>query len=236
MAKIINSQEFDNTIESGVVVVDFFATWCGPCKMLSPVIDELSGELENVNFVKVDIDQSMDLAQKFKIVSVPTLKVFKNGEEVDTESEVEFAATVINSDEVTIDNKGNNSNIMEAISQGANDGMNMALGIGASLVAIIALVALVNGGLSIVGLSLEGILSYVFAPIGFFMGIPKDSILTAGQLLGSKLALNEFVAFGELGPMLKTLDYRTGLMMAISLTGFANISSMGKCKSGISVI
>ena len=84
MAKIINSQEFDNTIESGVVVVDFFATWCGPCKMLSPVIDELSGELENVNIVKVDIDQSMDLAQKFKIVSVPTLKVFKNGEEVDT--------------------------------------------------------------------------------------------------------------------------------------------------------
>ena len=84
MAKISNSQEFDNTIESGVVVVDFFATWCGPCKMLSPVIDELSGELENVNFVKVDIDQSMDLAQKFKIVSVPTLKVFKNGEEVDT--------------------------------------------------------------------------------------------------------------------------------------------------------
>ena len=84
MAKIINSQEFDNTIESGVVVVDFFATWCGPCKMLSPVIDELSGELENVNFVKVDTDQSMDLAQKFKIVSVPTLKVFKNGEEVDT--------------------------------------------------------------------------------------------------------------------------------------------------------
>ena len=84
MAKIINSQEFDNTIESGVVVVDFFATWCGPCKMLSPVIDELSGELENVNFVKVDIDKSMDLAQKFKIVSVPTLKVFKNGEEVDT--------------------------------------------------------------------------------------------------------------------------------------------------------
>ena len=84
MAKIINSQEFDNTIESGVVVVDFFAIWCGPCKMLSPVIDELSGELENVNFVKVDIDQSMDLAQKFKIVSVPTLKVFKNGEEVDT--------------------------------------------------------------------------------------------------------------------------------------------------------
>lgn len=84
MAKIINSQEFDNTIKNGVVVVDFFATWCGPCKMLAPVIDELSAELDNVNFVKVDIDQSMDLAQKFRIVSVPTLKIFKDGEDVDT--------------------------------------------------------------------------------------------------------------------------------------------------------
>ena len=84
MAKIINSNEFNNTVESGVVVVDFFATWCGPCKMLAPVSEELSEELTDVNFVKVDIDQSMDLAQKFRIVSVPTMKIFKNGEEVDT--------------------------------------------------------------------------------------------------------------------------------------------------------
>ncbi len=169
-----------------------------------------------------------------EVVNVETITV-DNGDNSETLAQLECAATVVNSDEVTIDNKGNNSNIMEAIAQGAGDGLNMALGIGASLVAIIALVALVNGGLGMLGLSLEGILSYVFAPIGFFMGIPKDQILTAGQLLGSKLALNEFVAFGELGPMLKTLDYRTGLMMAISLTGFANISSMGICISGISV-
>ena len=84
MAKIINSNEFNNTVESGVVVVDFFATWCGPCKMLAPVFEVLSEELTDVNFVKVDIDQSMDLAQKFRIVSVPTMKIFKNGEEVDT--------------------------------------------------------------------------------------------------------------------------------------------------------
>ena len=76
----VNSED----LKGKVVLINIFATWCGPCKMLSPVIDELSRELENVNFVKVDIDQSMDLAQKFKIVSVPTLKVFKNGEEVDT--------------------------------------------------------------------------------------------------------------------------------------------------------
>lgn len=169
-----------------------------------------------------------------EVVNVETITV-DNGDNSETLAQLECAATVVNSDEVTIDNKGNNSNIMEAIAQGAGDGLNMALGIGASLVAIIALVALVNGGLGMMGLSLEGILSYVFSPIGFFMGIPKDQILTAGQLLGSKLALNEFVAFGELGPMLKTLDYRTGLMMAISLTGFANISSMGICISGISV-
>lgn len=139
------------------------------------------------------------------------------------------------SKEVKIDNKGDNANLIAAISQGANDGLNMALGIGASLIAIISLVALVNGLLGLFGISLEQILSYVFAPIGFLMGLPKQDILTASQLLGSKLVLNEFIAFGQLGPMLSGLSYRSGLMMAISLCGFANISSMGICISGISV-
>lgn len=84
MANIINSQEFDNAIQNGVVVVDFFATWCGPCKMLSPIFEELGEELEKVKFVKVDIDKNSDLVQKFKIVSVPTIKIFKDGKEVDT--------------------------------------------------------------------------------------------------------------------------------------------------------
>ena len=138
-------------------------------------------------------------------------------------------------EEVTIDNKGNNPNLISAIAQGANDGLSMALGIGASLIAIISLVALVNGLLGVVGLSLEKILSYVFSPIGFLMGLDKADILTASQLLGSKLVLNEFVAFGQLGQIINQLDYRTGLMMSISLCGFANISSMGICISGISV-
>ncbi|MGL5314465.1 MAG: NupC/NupG family nucleoside CNT transporter [Peptostreptococcaceae bacterium] len=150
-------------------------------------------------------------------------------------SEVEVAVAMEATEEVSIDNKGDNANLISAIAQGANDGLNMALGIGASLIAIISLVALVNGILGIAGLSLEQILSYVFAPIGFLMGVPKEHILTASQLLGSKLVLNEFVAFGQLGEILNTLDYRSGLMMAISLTGFANISSMGICISGISV-
>ena len=138
-------------------------------------------------------------------------------------------------EEVKIDNKGDNANLISAISQGAQDGLNMALGIGASLIAIIAIVALVNGVLGIFGLSLEKILSVVFAPIGFLMGLDMNGVTLAGQLLGSKLVLNEFVAFGQLGEVIKTLDPRTALMLSVSLCGFANISSIGICISGISV-
>ena len=83
--KVINEAEFANEVKDGLVLVDFYADWCGPCKMLAPVFEQAGEEMKNdATFLKVDIDQSMDLAQKFKIVSVPTLKVFKNGEEVDT--------------------------------------------------------------------------------------------------------------------------------------------------------
>ena len=108
--------------------------------------------------------------------------------------------------DVKIDNKGDNANLISAISQGAQDGLNMALGIGASLIAIVSIVALVNGGLSIVGLSLEKILSFIFAPIGYLMGLDMNGANLAGQLLGSKLVLNEFVAFGQLGEVIKTFE------------------------------
>lgn len=172
-----------------------------------------------------------------KILMPETEKVTEKELDISADTsigEAECVMTVVE-DDVSIDNKGDNANLISAISQGATDGINMALGIGASLIAIIGLVALVNGVLGIVGLSLEKILSYLFFPIGFLMGIPKEHILTASQLLGSKLVLNEFVAFGQLGEILKSLDYRTGLMMAISLAGFANIGSIGVCISGISV-
>ena len=67
------------------------------------------------------------------------------------------------------------------------------------------------------------------------MGIKPDHVLTAGQLLGSKMVLNEFVAFGDLGKIISSFDYRTGLIIAVSLAGFANISSIGICISGISI-
>ena len=141
-------------------------------------------------------------------------------------------ATVKN---VVMDRKGGHTNIMSAISEGASNGMQMALGIGASLIAITGLVALVNGALGLVGLSLQQILSYLFAPLAFLMGIKPDHVLTAGQLLGSKMVLNEFVAFGDLGKIISSFDYRTGLVIAVSLAGFANISSIGICISGISI-
>lgn len=81
--KIIHGNEFENTIASGVVLVDFFATWCGPCKMLSPVLEQVSEELAGkVEIVKVDVDQDSDLAGQFGIMSVPTMIVFKDGQPV----------------------------------------------------------------------------------------------------------------------------------------------------------
>lgn len=138
-------------------------------------------------------------------------------------------------EDVVMDRKGGHTNIMSAISEGASNSAQLAIGIGASLIAITGLVALVNGALGIIGLSLQQILSYVFAPLAYLMGINPEHVLTAGQLLGSKMVLNEFVAFGELGQIISSVDQRTGIIMAISLAGFANISSIGICISGISI-
>lgn len=81
MAKIVKENEFNKEIERGVVVVDFFATWCGPCKMLAPVFDEVSSELEGkANFIKVDVDQSSSIASQYGVTSIPTIVVLKDGE------------------------------------------------------------------------------------------------------------------------------------------------------------
>ena len=64
------------------VLVDFFATWCGPCKMLSPILEQVAEETDKVVIAKCDIDECMDIAQKYNIMSVPTLVAFKGGEEI----------------------------------------------------------------------------------------------------------------------------------------------------------
>ena len=76
----LENQNFDELIKDELVLVDFFATWCGPCRMLSPIIDEVASE-ENIKVIKVDVDKHEELAKRFGIMSIPTVIVFKNGEE-----------------------------------------------------------------------------------------------------------------------------------------------------------
>jgi thioredoxin 1 len=83
MIKYINNlEEFNEAIASGKVLVDFFANWCGPCKMLAPVLDELEeeGSLEETLVIKVDVDKAPEIAGKFGIESIPTLMLFKDGQ------------------------------------------------------------------------------------------------------------------------------------------------------------
>lgn len=138
--------------------------------------------------------------------------------------------------DIKMDNKGNNANVIEAVSEGAVTGMQMALSMGASLIAMVALVALINKGLGVFGISLEQIFSYVFAPFGALMGLDPSEILMEGNLLGSKLVINEFVAFEQLGKIIYSMDPRTAIMATISLCGFANFSSLGICVSGIGIL
>lgn len=76
----ITGDTFGLVKNSNLAVVDFYADWCGPCGMLSPIVEKLSEQYENVNFFKLDIDADMDIAQSYRIVSIPTLLFFKNGE------------------------------------------------------------------------------------------------------------------------------------------------------------
>ena len=81
MIKEINDNIFEETkIETkGKVLVDCYATWCGPCKMLSPIIDELANELKTCTFYKIDIDKSSEIVNKYNIMSIPTLLLFEDG-------------------------------------------------------------------------------------------------------------------------------------------------------------
>ena len=85
MAQVITSSEFNDKVlqAQGKVLVDFFATWCGPCKMLAPVLDQASAEIEGKGVIyKVDVDESRDLASQYQVMSVPTLILFENGKPV----------------------------------------------------------------------------------------------------------------------------------------------------------
>ena len=82
MAKKITTDEFESEVlrADGTVLVDFYATWCGPCKMLAPVLEEFAKTHEDIKIVKIDVDEETPLAIKYGVMSIPTLILFRNGE------------------------------------------------------------------------------------------------------------------------------------------------------------
>ena len=85
MVKEIKTQEFEEQVIGGSkpALVDFWASWCGPCKMLSPVVDSVSEQYDGVDFYKVNVDEEPEIAREFGIMSIPTLILFKDGEMLD---------------------------------------------------------------------------------------------------------------------------------------------------------
>lgn len=84
MAVAVTKDNFNSTVSEGVSLLDFWAPWCGPCKMQTPIIDELSEELKGqATIAKVNVDEEPELASQFGVMSIPTLIVFKNGQPVD---------------------------------------------------------------------------------------------------------------------------------------------------------
>ena len=85
MAKIATNTSFDELLQSEkLVIVDFWATWCGPCRMLSPLLDEVEEEMsDKITVVKVNVDDADEIAMRYRIMSIPTLLFFKNGQVVD---------------------------------------------------------------------------------------------------------------------------------------------------------
>ncbi len=124
-------------------------------------------------------------------------------------------------------------NVIDAAARGAGDGMHLALNIAAMLIAFIALIALCNGILSYFHITLQQIFGYVFSPIAWLLGVKYNDCQSIGNLLGTRLVLNEFIAFQQLGPMKDHLDPRSFTIATYALCGFANFSSIAIQIGGI---
>jgi CNT family concentrative nucleoside transporter len=137
---------------------------------------------------------------------------------------------------VTLDVERTDVNVIDAASRGTGEGLHLALNVAAMLVSFYALIALVNHLLGFVGLSLQQIFGWVFAPVAWAMGVPWRDAPIIGNLLGTRMALNEFVAYSQLGPLKPTLDPRSFTIATFALCGFANFSSIGIQIGGIGAL
>jgi CNT family concentrative nucleoside transporter len=139
-------------------------------------------------------------------------------------------------------------NVIDAAGRGTSEGLHLALNVGAMLVSFLALVALVNAILGLAGLSLQQILGWAFSPVAWAMGVPWRDAQTIGNLLGTRMVLNEFVAYSELGkyagqtalhaagPLFGQIDPKSFTIATFALCGFANFSSIGIQIGGIGAL
>jgi len=139
-------------------------------------------------------------------------------------------------------------NFLGAIARGTTDGLHLAINVGAMLIAFLALIALANGvlggvhgwlaghGIGWFPKNLETIFGWLFWPIAWVIGVPAQDCLAVGNLLGTRMVLNELVAFSMLGPMKETLDPRSFTLATFALCGFANFGSIGIQIGGIGAL
>ncbi|MDW2877221.1 MULTISPECIES: NupC/NupG family nucleoside CNT transporter [Bacillaceae] len=142
--------------------------------------------------------------------------------------------------ELEMENDSDSTNVIDAAAKGASVGLQLALNIGAMLLAFIALVALLNGLLGWIGswfgfgdLTLQLILGYIFSPLAFAIGVPWAEAVEAGNFIGQKLILNEFVAYSSFAPVIPELTDKTVAIISFALCGFANISSLAILLGGL---
>ncbi len=143
--------------------------------------------------------------------------------------------------EVKLDVAKSDGNLVAAASRGTSDGLGLALNVAAMLISFIALIALVDAGLGLVPvggapLSMQRILGWIFYPVAVLIGVPLKDASVVGGLIGTRMVLNEFIAYLQLGPLKESLDPRSFVLATFALCGFANFASIGIQIGGIGAL
>jgi CNT family concentrative nucleoside transporter len=144
---------------------------------------------------------------------------------------------------VTLQIEKTDVNVIDAAGRGTAEGLHLAMNVGAMLISFVAMIFLFNGilgaiggAIGIPGLSMQMIFGWVFAPVAWGLGVPWRDAAAVGNLLGTRMVLNEFIAFAQLGALKDTLDPRSFTIATFALCGFANFASIGMQIGGIGAL
>ena len=131
--------------------------------------------------------------------------------------------------DIKFDIEQQKTNVMEALGDGASTGLKLAANVGAMLIAFVSLVAMINYLLSFVGISMDGVLGFIFKPLAWTMGVPWEEAGTLGMLMGEKIVFTELIAYGDLKELIASdaISDRTAIIASYALCGFANFGSIG---------